>query len=383
MTGAEGKLFTPLAFTKTFVLIAAVFVSLTLVPLVLLHTIIARRNGSRSIPLASPASRWPSAEQSACSLSLILGWTVVAVAMLMLALFGLIRAYPDRLPEHIRGRRIASWHHRRGLPRGLASHRRVDASRSRACIRAQSDPGPAAHRRRRGLFRVFERQYEPILRWALANRGAFLSIPADPRGLLGLTVWLGFDRLAGVVPTAAERIGLSAERIRTARPYVALNHAFPGLGPRVHACARRRLVSLDADADAACVDGRGARGDADPEPGVRRDSGGRDGCRKDRSGGNGARSGTDLDVRNGHHVRTRSTASTSAGASFASHTIAGTRPSTAMSTVNWCPDRRDVRTVSGVTTSPLRVTSGPRSFAQAPFPDRRQRRGSSRSRRVR
>jgi copper/silver efflux system protein len=35
MTGAEGKLFTPLAFTKTFVLIAAVIIALTVVPVVL------------------------------------------------------------------------------------------------------------------------------------------------------------------------------------------------------------------------------------------------------------------------------------------------------------------------------------------------------------
>src|SRR5690606_35789071 len=43
MTGAEGKLFTPLAYTKTFVLIASVLLALTLVPLVLEFLLRPRR----------------------------------------------------------------------------------------------------------------------------------------------------------------------------------------------------------------------------------------------------------------------------------------------------------------------------------------------------
>src|SRR5690606_2492171 len=35
MTGAEGKMFTPLAYTKTFVLIASVILALTVIPVLL------------------------------------------------------------------------------------------------------------------------------------------------------------------------------------------------------------------------------------------------------------------------------------------------------------------------------------------------------------
>jgi copper/silver efflux system protein len=228
MTGAEGKLFTPLAFTKTFVLIAAVFVSLTLVPLVLLHTI-ARREHLTFNPSRPAGIALAIGGAVGMLVFLIVGWTVVAVAMLVLALFGLIRAYPERLPARLRGREtflgilaaafLVAW---------ILTGEWMPLGHGRAfilnLILVLLLIGGVV-----GLFRLFERQYEPILRWALANRGAFLSIPAV-LVVLGLTVWLGFDRLAGVVPAGAERIGVSAERIRTSRPYVALNHAFPGLG---------------------------------------------------------------------------------------------------------------------------------------------------------
>jgi copper/silver efflux system protein len=42
MTGAEGKMFTPLAFTKTFVLIGSVIAALTVVPAAV-HVLVAGR----------------------------------------------------------------------------------------------------------------------------------------------------------------------------------------------------------------------------------------------------------------------------------------------------------------------------------------------------
>jgi copper/silver efflux system protein len=48
MTGAEGKMFRPLAYTKTFVLIASVLTALTIIPAVA-HVLIAGRVDSKRI----------------------------------------------------------------------------------------------------------------------------------------------------------------------------------------------------------------------------------------------------------------------------------------------------------------------------------------------
>jgi copper/silver efflux system protein len=228
MTGAEGKLFTPLAYTKTFVLIAAVFIALTAVPVILLHTI-ARRDRLVWRPGRAAGIAMLALGIVALLVSLLVGWSLVAFAAVLLALAGAFRLYQDLLPPAITERSsiigilavtllvawmlAAEW-----MPFG--HHRAFALNLVFVVVLLGSVVG---------LFMLFERRYASVLRWALAHRAAFLSIPVVLVAL-GLTVWLGFDRLAGVVPAAGDRIGLSGERIRTSRPYSALSHAFPGLG---------------------------------------------------------------------------------------------------------------------------------------------------------
>jgi copper/silver efflux system protein len=243
MTGAEGKLFTPLAYTKTFVLIAAVLLALTLVPVVM-YMAVARRRDRRSGAARRAgemvrAARLRAGRAGAFGLmaagmvvlvaSLALGWTMAGGAGLALALLAAYRVYGDRLPPALRDRNATVG----SLVAALAVTwvlalvwAPLGAGRSFAVnlLFVGLLVGGLL-----GAFLVFERRYERILRWALANRRAFLAAPALII-FLGLNVWLGFDRLFGFVPRAASAVGLEASAVRASGPYSWAAHAFPGLG---------------------------------------------------------------------------------------------------------------------------------------------------------
>jgi copper/silver efflux system protein len=253
MTGAEGKLFTPLAYTKTFVLIAAVLIALTLVPVVM-YTLVAQRRGGRdgrevragkTGPDGRPRPRMATIRSAGAGRagsfglmvagvaltlgSLLAGWIVAAGAAVALALLSAYRLYGHRLPAPLRDRHttVAS------LAAALAV--------TWVLARVWEPLGPERAFAVNllfvtllvggllGAFLLFERKYEAILRWALANRRTFLAAPTVLL-LLGLTVWVGFDRVFGFVPRAATVVGIEASQVRSFGPYSRAMHAFPGLG---------------------------------------------------------------------------------------------------------------------------------------------------------
>ncbi|MBZ0252283.1 MAG: efflux RND transporter permease subunit, partial [Candidatus Methylomirabilis sp.] len=68
-------------------------------------------------------------------------------------------------------------------------------------------------------FRAFERSYEGALRWCLAHKAAFLSVPLALT-LLGAMAWRGADGVFGFLP----------EGVRASAPFAWARAAFPGLG---------------------------------------------------------------------------------------------------------------------------------------------------------
>jgi copper/silver efflux system protein len=234
MTGAEGKLFTPLAFTKTFVLIAAVIIALTVVPVVLYLAVARRRRqGGRALRLFTTRNAAIATTAAGAIVmigSIALGWIIAAGAGLALALLGAYRLYGDRLPPALRGRdaTVASLVAAVAVTWVLAyAWEPLGAQRAfvlNLLFVALLVGGLL------GAFLLFERRYERLLRWALANRRAFLAIPAV-MVILGTNVWLGFDRVVGTVPRAmVSAVGMDEARLRTFGPYSWAMHAFPGLG---------------------------------------------------------------------------------------------------------------------------------------------------------
>ncbi len=227
MTGAEGKMFTPLAYTKTFVLIASVITALTIVPAAA-HILIAGR------VRAGQLKRYLLIGLAAAAvlltiLGLLLGWGMVWPAGLFLLAVAVYHLSAEHLPSAVRnfGSRIASaaaavlvgillpvvWEPL-GPERGFLRNFIFVAGLIGGLL---------------GLFLLFKRAYETILRWCLDHKAIFLSIPAILI-LVGLSVWLGFDRVFGFIPAAYGRLGGEPQTIRVSRPWSFLAHEFPGLG---------------------------------------------------------------------------------------------------------------------------------------------------------
>jgi copper/silver efflux system protein len=241
MTGAEGKMFTPLAFTKTFVLMGSVVAALTVVPAAI-HVLVAGRIDwprSRRLLLLGLGL----AAVGATVLGIGQRWTMVWLAGLILLAVVIVHLYRERLParpqrmvDRFDGAvaavaRIAPW---------IASAIAVVAVGW--LLTAVWEPlGPERGMLRNalfvallvggllGVFFVFQYVYAPILRFCLDHKILFLAFPML-LVMLGATVWLGFDRTFGLVPAMARHVGIQPQTIRTSAPWAWAAHEFPGLG---------------------------------------------------------------------------------------------------------------------------------------------------------
>jgi len=220
MTGAEGKLFRPLAFTKTFCLIGSIIVALTIIPAGA-HILLAGRISSRHLRVAALSGL--AAAGVAIALFAI-WWAGVLVSLL--AIYHLVA---QRLPLAVR--KAAPWclnivalvvvailltlHWQPiGPERGLARNIAFTVILIGGLLT---------------IYRLFQHAYEPLLRWALAHKAMFLAFPAAMI-VFGACVWLGFDRVFSFVPAAGSRIGVKPEAIRRSRPWAWAAHSLPGLG---------------------------------------------------------------------------------------------------------------------------------------------------------
>jgi Cu(I)/Ag(I) efflux system membrane protein CusA/SilA len=206
MTGPEGKLFKPLAFTKTSCLIGSVIVALTVIPSAA-HILFSGKKRSKTTQRG-----WHSGIVAGGLLAgLWLHWWLAA---LLLIAMGTYLLTADRLPGRVRKMAprlanilviltVAVLLTRHWLPLGL------QAGLFKNLILVAVLIGGLL-----GFFRLVERFYEPALRRFLAHKKLFLLIP-----LLivftGYTGWLGFNKLFGFLPEALRNKGAAV---------------FPGLG---------------------------------------------------------------------------------------------------------------------------------------------------------
>ena len=247
MTGAEGRMFGPLAYTKTFVLIAAIFIAVTILPAAL-HLLSANRpRGSmrRSLHIGLGL-----ACAAVLTASVVQGWPVAAGAAVIALCLTLVRLAGDGAAAVGPPRVQAAARRAAGLvggAAGLFARQPWLLSAAAAAVVGWilagvweplgPEPGHAGNALFVGLvvggilgaLTAFRRAYVPLLRWSLRNKAAALSLPIA-LVLAGPTIWLGFDRVFGFVPAAAEGVGLSEDGLRESRPYSALRNAFPGLG---------------------------------------------------------------------------------------------------------------------------------------------------------
>ncbi len=210
MEAAEGKLFKPLAFTKTFALIASVLVAITIIPPLaqFLFTGKLRRDGMR------PFLNW--AMVLAGFLGMIwLPWWIGALTMA----FGLSQIFEARLPAPLVAHKsviinyllvavVAMLLANHWLPLGPEKGILLNLLFVAFLIGGLL-----------GAFAFFQKSYRGMLGWTLDNRGLFLSFTLLMT-LLGGLMWLGFGTFFSWLPTS----------MRASAPVSAVAHTFPGLG---------------------------------------------------------------------------------------------------------------------------------------------------------
>ena len=224
LTAAEGKLFRPLAFTKTFALVAALLVTLLILP-ALAHWLfgwqirskVLRKYGSPLLILiglfalilsslwagvmlilfgSAGSTRWYVREKNLSFHRII--EALLKYAELIIVLFGVVWLL------------AVYW-----LPLGPSRSIAVNF------IFVVLIVGFIL-----AFFTLLERFYKPILSWVLEHKTQFVLVPIVLI-LLGVNIWLGFDRVFGFIPKGLDRIGWN---MRTTAIWSGLVHTFPGLG---------------------------------------------------------------------------------------------------------------------------------------------------------
>ncbi|WP_461532161.1 efflux RND transporter permease subunit [Sinomicrobium sp.] len=217
MEQAEGKLFRPLAFTKTFALLASFVLGIVVLPSLSYFIF--------SIGSKKKQLNW------LWNTALFVGGIVLSVVFemwlpLALSLVGLVQLLKPRSPHF-----LAKYASRITLFVILAA----------SLFLLAQEWMPLGHQNKlfnNSIFVVFllaliliallavVRYYEPVLKWCLAHKGKFLLLPLFTI-FFGVMVWIGFPKLFGVVAKGGDAIGWN---IRTTSLWSGLTHVFPGTG---------------------------------------------------------------------------------------------------------------------------------------------------------
>jgi len=227
MIGAEGKLFKPLAFTKSFALLASIIIALTILPPAAHLVFCGKLSGKKVrrfvqiglILAAGLLSGYALANGS----GLLIG---TSLGLLAMTVYGLVK---DRLPAKVRkyapwcangavvllvGVLLAMHWEPLGPERGL----------TRNFIFVGGLLGILL-----GFFKLFQRLYPRMLHACLNHKVVFLSIVVLIFAL-GMTAWLGSETVFSPVPAAAEKLGFDADDVRESDYWLGAKERFPGLG---------------------------------------------------------------------------------------------------------------------------------------------------------
>lgn len=211
MTGSEGKLFKPLAFTKTFALIASIITALTIIPPAA-HILFTAKFSPKK------AKRYILGGLLIAASVMAAVWLRVWIGVLIGAI-GLYHILSDRVPQRIASR----------LP--LVANAIAILLVGVILTGHWLPLGPEKGEIRNFIFvvlliggllvffRIFQYFYSRILGWCLAHKVLFLSIPMAII-VLGAVIWMGFAKVFSFVP----------QPLRANHVWATAIHTFPGLG---------------------------------------------------------------------------------------------------------------------------------------------------------
>jgi len=217
MQAAEGKLFRPLAFTKTFAMVSAFLIGLIFIP-ALADIIFSLKSGKKNRKRITNIVVMP--------IGVVAFFFVkpfLAVALILIGLNNLLEG---------------KWK-QKGAERTNLINIAITLSVVVYFLTIQWMPLGAQNSTFSNLLFVgvivaiilgalstVVYFYKPILLWALGNKWKFLSIPIITV-LLGIMVWIGFGKMFAFIPKTFNLAGISLEKTSG---WQALSHAAPGIG---------------------------------------------------------------------------------------------------------------------------------------------------------
>jgi Cu(I)/Ag(I) efflux system membrane protein CusA/SilA len=224
MQAAEGKLFGPLAFTKTFALVAAVLVTLIILP-TLAHWFFGFKIKNSRVKIAVNIFL-----VVAGVIGLFTGVVWAGVLMILFGVISLVKPFitGNKFFEHPYAVKVLKnielifvvagvvwllakyW-----LPLGAGKSELLNFIFVTLLVGIIL-----------GTFGLVQYSYKKILLWLLNNKLTFLLIPALLI-LLAVNIWLGFSRVFEFIARGADKAG---RNIRTTAIWSGLVHAFPGTG---------------------------------------------------------------------------------------------------------------------------------------------------------
>ncbi|MPQ46645.1 cation transporter [Marinifilum sp. N1E240] len=216
MEAAEGKLFRPLAFTKTFVLFSALAVAIIILP-AMAHWLFSIRTKKRNIKLASNALLILVGMYTLFAFSAWIGITLILLGGINLTA-QFYSKYERKLfwaNLLVIAFAVSFLLAREWLPLGASNSlfsNFLFVILSIALLLS--------------VFLVFIRFYQRILSWALQYKFIFLSIPSFIV-LWGIIIWLGFGNTFGFVARGLDKIGMN---ITSTSMWQNMYHKYPGIG---------------------------------------------------------------------------------------------------------------------------------------------------------
>jgi len=210
MQAAEGKLFKPLAFTKTFAMVSALVIGLIIIP-TLAHIIFSIRFDKRKI------TRYVSIALVVLGVvALILSPSILPVALIALAINNFLsdrwaaanRKYINYINIAIALAVVVYFLTNEWMPLGAGNSMLVNFLFVIVIIAVVL-----------GTLMTVVRYYPRILKWCLNNKWKFLSIPIVIV-LFGLFTWQGANKVFGFLP----------EKIRATSGWQSIANTFPGAG---------------------------------------------------------------------------------------------------------------------------------------------------------
>lgn len=216
LEAAEGKLFSPLAYTKTFAMVGAALVALLFLP-----TLFYLISG-----ITISTKKWKKVANIIMMLGglllLLFYASIVGFVALLIGSVNLYLLSKENVPfwakqitRYLLIATVAWYFSQAWLPLGPAKGAFLNFIFTSIWLIVIL-----------GGLQLVQHFYPKILAWCLDNKKTFLAIPSALI-VFALCIWLGFSTIFGFVAKGADKLGLN---IRTTSVWASLNHTFPGIG---------------------------------------------------------------------------------------------------------------------------------------------------------